>query len=97
MNSLYLVAAIMAFSSVVIPQASQFVWGFYQVYLSMVMCHFVDITMDWYGGGSEMVIDLSESSLQLQFQLQHQANYNIRPHPTLGMSMHRSSLVYTYI
>ena len=54
-NSLFLVAAIMAFSSVVIPQASEFVWGFYQIYLGMVMCHFVDITMDWYGGGSEMV------------------------------------------
>ena len=54
-NSLYLVAAIMAFSSVVVPQASQFVWGFYQIYLTMVMCHFVSITMDWYGGGSEMV------------------------------------------
>ena len=54
-NSLYFVAAIMAFSSVVVPQASQFVWSFYQIYLGFVMCHFVDITMDWYGGGSEMV------------------------------------------
>ena len=54
-NSLYLVTSIMAFCTVVIPQASNFVWGFYQVYLGMVMCHFVDITMDWYGGGTEMV------------------------------------------
>ena len=54
-NSFYFVAAIMAFSSVVVPQASEFVWGFYQIYLGMVMSYFVDITMDWYGGGSEMV------------------------------------------
>ena len=54
-NSLFLIAGIMAVSSVVVPQASQFVWGFYQIYLTMVMYQFVSLTMDWYGGGSEMV------------------------------------------
>ena len=54
-NSLYLIASIMSFFGVMVPQASDFVWLFYRVYLGMAMCYFVDITLQWFGGESEMV------------------------------------------
>ena len=54
-NSLYLVAAIMALFSILIPIASDFIWLTYRVYLGMAMCYFVNITFQWFGGETEMV------------------------------------------
>jgi hypothetical protein len=33
--------------SIVLPLASEFVWLAYKIYLSIAMCHFVDLTMTW--------------------------------------------------
>ena len=33
--------------SIVLPLASEFVWLAYKIYLSIAMCHFVDLTMAW--------------------------------------------------
>ena len=69
-NSVYLIASIMAFFGVMVPQASDFVWLFYRVYLGMAMCYFVDITLAWFGGESEMVSSIGDRS---------KVNFRVKP------------------
>lgn len=54
-NSVYLVVAVFTMFSVALPQASDFVWLFYKVYLGMAMGYFVQLTMSWYGGETAMI------------------------------------------
>ena len=69
-NSVYLVSSIMAFFGVMVPQASDFVWLFFRVYLGMSMCYFVDLTLVWYGGESEMVNVIGDRS---------KVNFRVKP------------------
>lgn len=39
------------------------VWLFYRVYLSMAMGYFVDLTLAWYGGETEMLRHVGEGRL----------------------------------
>ena len=55
MNSVFLVVAIATLFAIALPNATDFVWLFYKVYLAMAMGYFVDLTMAWYGGESEML------------------------------------------
>ena len=54
-NSVFLVVAIATLFVIALPNATDFVWLFYKVYLAMAMGYFVDLTMAWYGGESEML------------------------------------------
>ena len=54
-NSVYLIVSIATVFCVILPQSSDFVWLFYRVYLGMAMGYFVDLTLAWYGGESEML------------------------------------------
>ena len=69
-NSVYLIASIMSFFGVMVPQASDFVWLFYRVYLGMAMCYFVDITLVWFGGESEMVSSIGD---------RNKVNFRVKP------------------
>lgn len=69
-NSVYLIASIMAFFGIMVPQASDFVWLFYRVYLGMAMCYFVDITLVWFGGESEMVSSIGD---------RNKVNFRVKP------------------
>ena len=62
-NSVYLVVSIATLFCVTLPQATDFVWLFYRVYLGMAMGYFVDLTMAWYGGESEMLRNVGEGRL----------------------------------
>ena len=62
-NSVYLVVSIATLFCVALPQATDFVWLFYKVYLGMAMGYFVDLTMAWYGGESEMLRMVGEGRL----------------------------------
>ena len=53
-----------------LPNSTDFVWLFYRVYLSMAMGYFVDLTLAWYGGESEMLRHVGEGRL---------VNFRIRP------------------
>jgi hypothetical protein len=55
-----MVVALATVFSVVLPQSSDFVWLFYRVYLGMAMGYFVDLTLAWYGGESEMLRHIGE-------------------------------------
>lgn len=61
-NSVFLVAALISFLGVALPKASEFVWLVYRVYLGLAMGYFIDLTLAWYGGESEMVRHLGEDS-----------------------------------
>ena len=69
-NSVYLVGSIMAFFCVMVPQASDFVWLYYRVYLGMAMCYFVDLTLVWFGGESEMVNSIGDKN---------KVNFRVKP------------------
>ena len=72
-NSLYLVASIMAFLGILIPIASDFIWLAYRIYLGMSMCYFVNITFQWFGGESEMVNLIQKDGSQKMI------NFRVRP------------------
>ena len=38
-----------------LPLASEFISLAYKIYLAIAMCHFVDLTMAWYGGETTML------------------------------------------
>ena len=69
-NSVYLVVALATLFNVALPNSTDFVWLFYRVYLSMAMGYFVDLTLAWYGGESEMLRHVGEGRL---------VNFRIRP------------------
>lgn len=69
-NSVYLIASIMAFFCVMVPQASDFVWLFYRVYLGMAMCYFVDLTLTWFGGEQELVSSIGD---------RNKVNFRVKP------------------
>ena len=69
-NSVYLVVAVATLFCVALPQATDFVWLFYRIYLAMAMGYFVDLTLAWYGGESAMVQQLGEGRM---------VNYRVRP------------------
>ena len=69
-NSVYMVVALATVFSVVLPQSSDFVWLFYRVYLGMAMGYFVDLTLAWYGGESEMLRHIGEGK---------EINFRVRP------------------
>ena len=69
-NSVYMVVALATVFSVVLPQSSDFVWLFYRVYLGMAMGYFVDLTLAWYGGESEMLRHIGEGK---------HINFRVRP------------------
>ena len=54
-NSVFLVVAIATLFAIALPNATDFVWLFYKVYLAMIMGYFVDLTMAWYGGETKML------------------------------------------
>jgi len=54
-NSVFAVLSIFNLVSIVLPLASEFVWLAYKIYLAIAMCHFVDLTMAWYGGETTML------------------------------------------
>lgn len=62
-NSVYLVVALATLFCVALPQATDFVWLFYRIYLGMAMGYFVDLTMAWYGGESEMLANVGHGRL----------------------------------
>jgi hypothetical protein len=66
----YLVVAVFTMFSIALPQASDFVWLFYRVYLGMAMGHFVQLTMSWYGGETEMLEQVGHETL---------INFRVRP------------------
>ena len=69
-NSVFLIATIMAFFGIVVPKSSDFVWMFYRVYLGLAMGYFVDITLHWYGGEQEMVRTIGDGN---------DINFRVRP------------------
>lgn len=69
-NSVYLIASIMAFFCVMVPQASDFVWLYFRVYLGMCMCYFVDLTLVWFGGESEMISSIGDKN---------KVNFRVKP------------------
>jgi len=54
-NSVFSVLSVFNLVSIVLPLASEFVWLAYKIYLAIAMCHFVDLTMAWYGGETTML------------------------------------------
>ena len=62
-NSVYLVVAIATLFNIALPSSTDFVWLFYRVYLSMAMGYFVDLTLAWYGGETEMLRHVGEGRL----------------------------------
>ena len=62
-NSVYLVVACFTMFSLALPRASEFVWLFYRIYLSLAMGHFVTLTMNWYGGETAMMEAVGHDTL----------------------------------
>lgn len=54
-TSVFFVLSVFNLVSIVLPLASEFVWLAYKIYLAIAMCHFVDLTMAWYGGETTML------------------------------------------
>ena len=54
--------AIATLFSIALPNATDFVWLFYKVYLAMAMGYFVDLTMAWFGGESELLRIVGEGT-----------------------------------
>lgn len=59
-NSVFLVVSIMSLVSVVLPATTKFVWFVYQIYVTIAMGQFVDLTMSWYGGEAGMLMKIGE-------------------------------------
>ena len=55
--------AIATLFAIALPNATDFVWLFYKVYLAMAMGYFVDLTMAWFGGESEMLQKVGDGTL----------------------------------
>ena len=54
-TSVFFILSVFNLVSIVLPLASEFVWLAYKIYLAIAMCHFVDLTMAWYGGETTML------------------------------------------
>merc|ERR1711976_1142637 len=53
----------MATISTALPKSTEFVWLFYKVYLAIAIGHFVDLTLQWYGGVSAMLHGVGEGTV----------------------------------
>ena len=67
--------AIATLFAIALPNATDFVWLFYKVYLAMAMGYFVDLTMAWFGGESEMLQKVGDGTLnpirQITYNIDH--------------------------
>ncbi len=61
--------AVLTTFGVVLPKCANFIWLFYKVYVGMAMGRFVELTMAWYGGETEMLLSIGEENKAREFLL----------------------------
>lgn len=49
-STIFLVPSLMSYTSLIFPRSTDMVWLAYRVYLSLVVVHFMNLILDWYGG-----------------------------------------------
>ena len=67
-TSIYMVISTFNLISLFLPQANDFLWLAYKVYVGIAMGHFVDLTLTLFGGESAMINHVGEET-PLSFRL----------------------------
>ncbi|XP_023340954.1 organic solute transporter subunit alpha isoform X2 [Eurytemora carolleeae] len=61
-SSIYLVISVFNMVGIVLPQANDFLWFAYKIFVGISMGHFVDLTLTWYGGETAMLEHVGEET-----------------------------------